>query len=105
MSVIALERALEQYVKSGQFDSPFDIKSVPISTESLLVPETRKPLSVEIARTEEKKISRLDIYAGTRKFIILSSQLFKLFIVRIMYHFTYFFLITLIISKAFSIGL
>uniref|UniRef100_A0A0N4UPB9 Coatomer subunit gamma n=1 Tax=Dracunculus medinensis TaxID=318479 RepID=A0A0N4UPB9_DRAME len=63
VSVIALERALEQYVKSGQFDSPFDIKSVPISTESLLVPETRKPLSVEIARTEEKKISRLDIYA------------------------------------------
>ncbi|KAL3071627.1 hypothetical protein niasHT_031991 [Heterodera trifolii] len=35
VSVVGLERALEQYTSSAHFDSPFDLKQVPLSTEPL----------------------------------------------------------------------
>ncbi|EFO21327.1 coatomer gamma subunit [Loa loa] len=66
VSVPGLERALEQYVTNGDYDKPFDLKVVPISTVSLSVTEVKKPsLSVETIadKKEEKKASRQEIYA------------------------------------------
>lgn len=66
VSVIGLERALEQYMSGADFDKPFDLKVVPISTLPITVTEIKKPsLSVETAlEKKEEKISRQDIYAG-----------------------------------------
>lgn len=67
VSVPGLERALEQYVTNGEYDKPFDLKVVPISTLPLSETEVKKPsLSVEIVadKKKEKKVSRQEIYAG-----------------------------------------
>ncbi|VDN20283.1 unnamed protein product [Gongylonema pulchrum] len=65
VSVVGLERALEQYVTGADFDKPFDLKVVPISTLPLTVTEVKKPsLSVEtVPERKEEKASRQDIYA------------------------------------------
>lgn len=67
VSVVGLERALEQYVTGKHYDAPFDIKVVPVSTQPLTATEKKKPaLSVEavVSKKEEKKASRQDLYAG-----------------------------------------
>uniref|UniRef100_A0A915PFL8 Coatomer subunit gamma n=1 Tax=Setaria digitata TaxID=48799 RepID=A0A915PFL8_9BILA len=66
VSVLGLERALEQYVTNGEYDKPFDLKIVPISTLPLTMTEVKKPsLAAEtiLEKKEEKKASRQDIYA------------------------------------------
>uniref|UniRef100_F1KV00 Coatomer subunit gamma n=1 Tax=Ascaris suum TaxID=6253 RepID=F1KV00_ASCSU len=66
VSVVGLERALEQYVTGKHYDAPFDIKVVPVSTQPLTATEKKKPaLSVEavVSKKEEKKASRQDLYA------------------------------------------
>ncbi|VDK21885.1 unnamed protein product, partial [Anisakis simplex] len=66
VSVPGLERAVEQYVNADSHEEAFDLKVVPISTQPITATEKRKPaLSVEatIAKQEEKKATRQDIYA------------------------------------------
>lgn len=65
VSIIGLQHSLENYVEEGNFEKPFDIKQVPISTEPLTCTEIKaSALSVEEpVRKEEKKASRQDIYA------------------------------------------
>ncbi|CAG9530937.1 unnamed protein product [Cercopithifilaria johnstoni] len=66
VSVLGLERALEQYVANGEYDKPFDLKVVPISALPLSITEIRKPsLSIETIsdKKKEKKTSRQEIYA------------------------------------------
>lgn len=65
VSVIGFERAVEQYIESGVFDNPFDLRVVPASVLPLTVFEIKKPslLMEKIPEKEEKKLSRQDIYA------------------------------------------
>lgn len=72
MSVVGLENALEQYVNSKEHSLPFDIKTVPVSAKPLTATEKkRSPVSLEISssKKDEKKLSRLDVYAGLLIFV------------------------------------
>lgn len=75
--MVGLERALDQYVRSGDFDKQFDIKQVPVSTQPITVTESKKSaLSVEAPPKKEEKVkaTRQDIYARKPE----SYRLFKL---------------------------
>ncbi|KAL3994005.1 Coatomer gamma subunit appendage platform subdomain family protein [Acanthocheilonema viteae] len=58
VSVLGLERVLEQYVTNGEYDKPFDLKVVSISALPLSVTEVKKPsLSVETISDKRRKKS------------------------------------------------
>ncbi len=76
VSVIGLERALQQYVKNpSAHNTPFDLKLVPVSAQPLTAaPERKKPsVAVEEPAVPAKKAgegernkttTRTDLYAG-----------------------------------------
>lgn len=66
VSIIGLQHSLEQYVEEGNYDKPFDLKQVPLSTEPLTSTKIKKStLSVEepVKKEEKEKASRQDIFA------------------------------------------
>jgi coatomer protein complex subunit gamma len=82
ISVVGLERQTEQYLASGDFSKPFDIKQVPISAQPITASETKKSaLSVEapVKKEEKTKASRQDIYAQQLSAIPQIAQLGPLF--------------------------
>lgn len=71
--MVGLERALDQYVRNGDFDKQFDIKQVPVSTQPITATESKKSaLSVEAPPKKEEKVkaTRQDIYARTQPHIV-----------------------------------
>lgn len=73
MSVLGLEKALQRYLSDGNFETPFDLKQVPISAQPITSNEDKKSsLSVdEPVKKEEKKKSQQEIYAGDFAFRIV----------------------------------
>lgn len=67
VSVVGLERALEQYVKGGHFEKSFDLKQVPVAAQPITAASEAKKsaLSVEapIKKEEKVKATRQDIYS------------------------------------------
>ena len=66
VSVIGLERVLDQYLENGDFANAFDIKQVPLSTQPITTNEPKKSaLSSEtpVKKEEKNKATRQEIYA------------------------------------------
>lgn len=69
--MVGLERLLEQYLIDANFENPFDIKQVPLSTQPITATEIKKSsfsTEVTVKKEEKSKVSRQEIYA--RKFLI-----------------------------------
>lgn len=82
VSVIGLENALEQYVNSGDHSIPFDLKVVPISLKPLTTTEKKKSAvspDATVIKKDEKKLSRLDVYAEQLRSIPAFASLGPLF--------------------------
>ncbi|KAI1727601.1 coatomer gamma subunit appendage platform subdomain-containing protein [Ditylenchus destructor] len=82
VSVIGLERSLEQYISAGNFEKMFDIKQVPLSTQPITTTEPKKSaLSAEapVKKEEKAKASRQEIYAEQISAIPEFAQLGPLF--------------------------
>lgn len=62
MSVIGLERVLDQYLEKGDFEKPFDIKQVPLSTQPITINEPKKS-----ALSNESPIKKEEKFKPTRK--------------------------------------
>uniref|UniRef100_A0A0K0FVY9 Coatomer subunit gamma n=1 Tax=Strongyloides venezuelensis TaxID=75913 RepID=A0A0K0FVY9_STRVS len=82
VSVIGLERALQNYIANGDFSSPFDLKSVPLSEKPITVEEHRRPsLAMEdvSAKEEKPKASRQEMFMEQLSNIPQLSNLGPLF--------------------------